>query len=44
MVGLKEGEVIQDEQEIAERVLKVHQKAAAANTEGAGKKAEKANK
>jgi hypothetical protein len=32
MVGLKEGEVVQDEQEIAERVLKVHQKASAAST------------
>ena len=29
MIGLKEGEVVQDEQEVAERVLKVHQKAAA---------------
>lgn len=29
MIGLKEGEVVQDEQEVADRVLKVHQKAAA---------------
>jgi len=44
MVGLKEGEVVQDEQEIAERVLKVHQKGATANIEGAGKKPEIATK
>ena len=31
MIGLKEGEIVQDEQEIAERVLKVHQKAAASS-------------
>ena len=43
MIGLKEGEVVQDEQEVAERVLKVHQKAAV-STEGVGKKPEKGTK
>ena len=43
MIGSKEGEVVQDEQEIAERVLKVHQKAAA-SSKGAAKKPEKATK
>ena len=37
MIGLKDGLVVQDEQEVAERVLKVHQKAAA-STKGAVKK------
>jgi hypothetical protein len=31
MIGLKEGEVVQDEHEIAERVLIVHQKGAASS-------------
>jgi hypothetical protein len=31
MIGSKEGEVVQDEHEIAERVLKVHQRAAASS-------------
>jgi hypothetical protein len=43
MIGLKEGEVVQDEQEVAERVLKVHQKAAV-STERVGKKPEKGTK